>query len=349
MRFVGIDLHKVKCQICAFDNETGEIQEKRVTTSVATLEEFFKGWAPCRILMEAATESEWVARVLEKLGHEVIVANPGFAPMYATRDKKVKTDKRDARMLMEAAEKGNYRRSHRTSQKNRVVRKKLTVRDTLVATRTKAINAVRSMLRQDGYRVKDGEAETFHLRVKEMELDKELKEILKPLLDLIKLASQKIAACDKQVAKLGQSPTTQLLQSVPGVGAVTSVAFVATIDGVERFDDAGQVAAYLGLVPSESSSGEKQHRGRITKRGNSKMRWLLVQSAHSILRNRTPSSEPLHVWGNALAIRKGKRIAAVALARKLARILYAIWRSGKEYSPAALTRPVAAQAPTKTA
>jgi transposase len=120
---------------------------------------------------------------------------------------------------------------------------------------------------------------------------------------------------------------------------VTSVAFVATLDGCGRFQNARDVAAYLGLVPSEHSSGERQHRGSITKRGNPRMRWLLIQAAHGILRKRTPANEPLHVWANALAVRKGKQIAAVALARRLARILYAVWRDGKPYSPRELERP----------
>ena len=83
MKFVGIDLHKVNCQMCAYDDVMGEIQEKRIPTSVASLQDSFKGWPPCRILIEAATESEWVARALERMRHFVVVADPNFAPMYA--------------------------------------------------------------------------------------------------------------------------------------------------------------------------------------------------------------------------------------------------------------------------
>ena len=339
MRFVGIDLHKINSQICVLDDVTGELIERRVPTSAATYKEFFQGWAPTRILIESATESEWVARVLEELGHEVIVADPNFAPMYATLDKKVKTDKRDARALMEACKLGAYRKAHRVSDEQHRVRHQLMVRSVLVRSRTKMINAARSLLRQDGYRVPSGDAASFHIRVKEMTLGKEVRQILTPLLGSIEKLTNQIETCDDGIAQLGKGDTARRLQTVPGVGPVISVAFISTLDNVERFPTAREVASYLGLVPSESSSGEKQHRGGITKRGNSQMRSLLIQAAHGILRRRAPMTEALHVWGNGIAMRKGKGVAVVALARRLCRILYALWRDGAEYSPAALSRP----------
>ena len=339
MRFVGIDLHKVNTQICALDDETGEVVEKRIKTETGTLQEFFAGWPRCRIVLESATESEWVARVLEQAGHEVIVADPNFAPMYATRSKKVKTDKRDARALAEAARIQAYRPAHRVSDTQRLVRHELTARDALVGSRTKLICTARALTRQHGLRVPSGEAETFHTRVRAMTMDVSLANVLAPMLDVLELLTGKIGVCDKRIGALGESKVTQQMQTVPNIGPVTSVAFVATLDDAKRFGSARQVAAYLGIVPSESSSGEKQSRGRITKRGNARMRWLLVQAGHGILRRRTPANEPLHVWARAVEMRRGKKIAVVALARRLARILFAIWRDGTTYNPRTLAPP----------
>jgi len=118
---------------------------------------------------------------------------------------------------------------------------------------------------------------------------------------------------------------------------------------VERFEGAHQVECYLGLVPGERSSGERQHRGPVTKTGNSRMRWLLVEGAWSILRSRGPNSEHLRQWAQRIAMRRGRSIAAVALARRLAGILYAMWRDGTDYDPDRRARGCATPAPARVA
>ena len=135
---------------------------------------------------------------------------------------------------------------------------------------------------------------------------------------------EEITAHDERVRRL---------RTVPSVGAVTTAAFVATIDDVQRFRHAHQVKAYLGLVPRELNSGETQRRGHITKAGHPRMRWLLIQAAVSILRRRPPQAEALRTWALHLAARRGKAIAVVALARRLAGILYALLRDGSAFTP----------------
>ena len=125
----------------------------------------------------------------------------------------------------------------------------------------------------------------------------------------------------------------QRLRTVPSIGPVPAAAFVATIDDVRRFRRAHQVEAYLGLVPRELSSGEHQRRGRITKAGHARMRWLLIQVAVSILRRRPPQAEALRAWALHIAARRGKHVATVALARRLAGLLYAILRDGTVFDP----------------
>ncbi len=112
---------------------------------------------------------------------------------------------------------------------------------------------------------------------------------------------------------------------------MTAVAFVATLDVVTRFRSAHQVEAYLGLTPREYSSGEQQRRGRISKTGNARMRSLLVEAAWRVLRTKDPAAAPLRAWAERIAHRRGRSIAAVALARRLAGVLYAMWRDGKDY------------------
>ncbi|HEX8686536.1 MAG TPA: transposase [Pyrinomonadaceae bacterium] len=153
MDFIGIDLHKTSSQVCIL-TEDGELIERRIKTERESLDKLFAGRSPARILVEASTESEWCARHLEALGHEVIVADPNFAPMYATRDRRIKTDKRDARALCEACRLGAYRPAHRTSDRQRAVRAHLSVREALIRTRSKYISLIGALTRREGCRIK---------------------------------------------------------------------------------------------------------------------------------------------------------------------------------------------------
>ena len=128
MEHIGIDVHKRESQICILTPE-GEMIERRIQSTRQHFTKWFAGRARARVLLEASTESEWVAQTLEGLGHEVIVADPNYAPMYPERRRRVKTDRRDARMLAEAARLGSYRPAHRTSAAQRQVRRQLLVRD----------------------------------------------------------------------------------------------------------------------------------------------------------------------------------------------------------------------------
>jgi len=331
MEHIGIDVHKNQSQICILTPE-GELIEKTIRTERGRFAAFLGDRAASRVVIEAATESEWVARCVESLGHEVIVADPNFAPMYARRSRKVKTDRRDARALAEACRLGAYRPAHRASDEQRHVRGHLAVREALVRTRTKFICVVRSLLRREGLRVRSGGATTFVERLAEFELPQHLRLEIAPLLELMGSLNHQIKQAGKGIRKIvRQDPVVQRLCTVPGVGPVTATSFVATVDGSERFRGAHQVEAYLGLVPRELSSGEKQRRGRITKTGNGRTRSLLVEAAWTVMRSKDPQVASLRAWVDRLAIRRGRRVAVVALARKLAGILYAMMRDGTEF------------------
>lgn len=341
MDHIGIDVHKKESQICILTAD-GELLEHRVRTELARFGEVLGGRPPARILIEAATESEWVARCLEGLGHEVVVADPNFAPMYAQRSRKVKTDRRDARALAEACVLGAYRPAHRLSDAQRHVRGRLTVRDALVRTRTSYIAVIRALLRQHGWRVPSGSADTFVPRVAALPLPGHLRSEVGPLLAVLRPLNAQLAYSDERIeAVTGSDPRVRLLRSLPSVGPVTAAAFVSVLDDVGRFRRASEVAAYLGLVPRELSSGEHQRRGRITKAGHTRVRWLLVQAAVSMLRLRDPRTATLRQWAMGIAARRGKQVAVVALARRLAGILYAMLRDGRPYQPRP-TAPTAA-------
>jgi transposase len=339
MDHIGIDVHKRESQIYVL-GESGEVIERRIRTEPERFAAVLEARPRARILIEASTDSEWVARCLEGLGHEVIVADPNFAPMYATRSRKVKTDRRDARALAEACLLGAYRPAHRLSDRQRHVRGRLLVRDAVVRTRTRYISLIRALLRQHGYRVPSGSAENFVHRVQTLPLPGRLRSVVAPLLALMRPLNQQLAYSDATIEHLAvEDPRVPRLRSVPSVGPITAAAFLATIDDAQRFHHAHQLEAYLGLVPREYSSGETQRRGPITKAGHSRTRWLLIQAAVSILRRCPPQAEDLRTWALHIAARRGKQVAVVALARRLAGILYALLRDGSVFEPQHVRSP----------
>ena len=349
MDHIGIDVHKKDSQICIL-TEAGELLERRVRTEAGRFADVLGHRPRARILIESATESEWVARCLEALGHEVIVADPNFAPMYAHRSRKVKTDRRDARALAEACVLGAYRRAHRLSDEQRHVRARLTVRDALVRTRTGYIAVIRSLLRQHGWRVRTGAADTFAHRVRELPLPGRVLSQVAPLLAVMRQLNQQLTYSEERIeAVTATDARVRRLRTLPSVGPVTAAAFVAAIDDVARFPGGHEVAAYLGLVPRELSSGDTQRRGRITKAGSSRLRRLLVQAAVSTLRRPDPRTADLRDWARRIAARRGKKVAIVALARRLAGILYAMLRDGTPYTPRRASGHRAATAPVASA
>jgi transposase len=276
-----------------------------------------------------------VARHLEALGHEVIVADPTHAPMYATRSRWVKTDKRDARTLAEACRLGAYRPAHRLSDAQRHVRAELAVRDALVRTRPRHVAVLKALVRRGGLRLGAGSPEHTARKFAVLDATGAVSDALRaevaPLLAVLALLNAQIAAADERLAALARADArVSRLMTAPRVGPAT--AFAATLDDAARFRDGHQVMSYLGLVPSERSSGERQRRGRITKAGSPRVRWLLVEAAWGILRSRDADAAPLRAWAERVALRRGKRVAVVALARRLAGLLYVLWRDGSDYA-----------------
>jgi transposase len=336
MVYGAIDLHARYSQVRIVDVEGRVVRDTRVVTTRERLVEAFTGHGTMRILLETGTESEWVAQALEEAGHQVIVADPNYAPMYGEIRRKVKTDRRDVAALAEANRHGWYRATHRVSATQREVRQVLRARRQLVQMRSGTVSLVRALLRQNGYRVASGSCERLTARLAQLTLSSALVETLAPLQRAIDSLSAEIAIVDRRLATYARADAiVTRLQSVPGVGPVVSLTFRAFVDDVTRFTSAGQVSAAIGLVPREDSSAERRHRGHITKAGPRELRSLLVQAAWSCWRSKT--SGTLRAWVERLAGRRGKRIAVVALARRLSRILYALWRDETVFDARALT------------
>ena len=331
MESIGLDLHKRESQL-SIKADDGTITDRRIATSRERFTAVLGGRPPARILLEASTESEWVARHLESLGHAVIVADPNSAPMYATRSRRTKTDTRDARTLMDACETGAWRRAYRLSDARRHVRAELAVRDALVRTRTRYIALAKALVRRDGLRVPTSASAWVPTRIAELDLSPTFTTELAPRFAVFGPLNSQIAVADARIAAFAKAdPIATRLTTAPGVGPVTASAFVATIDDIARCRTAHELDAYLGVIPSERSSGEKRQLGHITKAGNGRMRWLLVEAAWTILRSKSAETAALRAWTLQIAQRRGKRIAVVALARRLAGILYAMWRDDVAY------------------
>jgi transposase len=335
---LGIDVHKRQSQICIV-TEAGEVIERTIQTTRARVSAVLGGRPRARVLLEASTESEWVAQCVEALGHEVIVADPNYAPMYPERRRRVKTNRRDARTLATACRLGAYRPAHRVSAAQRRVRQQLTVRDMLVRTRTRAIALAGALVRSEGLRVRSGKSEQWVTRLHELPLPPALRATLAPTLTLLETLDGEIRQADATVAQIaGQDPVVTRLMTAPGIGPVTAAAFVATLDRADRFAGPHQVESYLGLVPREASSADYRRRGHITKAGNPRMRWLLVQAAWGVWHSTHADAQALRAWAQRIAHRRGTTLAIVALARRLAGILFAMWRDETPFDAGRLGR-----------
>jgi transposase len=325
MVYGAIDLHMRYSQIRIVDETGAVLRDQRIVTTRERFTTAFTGWGAMRILVETGTESEWVAQALEAAGHELVVADPNYAAMYGELTRKVKTDRRDVAALAEANRRGWYRPAHRSSATQRATTQILRSRRFLVQTRSGAVSLLRSLLRQAGYRLGTGSCETVPTRVAQLPVGPELTETLAPLCRQIMALTREIHAIDGRLqTRTASDAIVARLRSVPGIGLIVATTFRAFVDRAERFGHAGQVSAAIGLVPRENSSAERRHRGHITKAGPRELRSLLIQAAWVCWRH--GGSGTLRAWVDRLAERRGRRIAVVALARRLSRILFALWR-----------------------
>ena len=333
---VGVDLGDQWSNYCILGLSGETLAEGQLGTRREDVTEFFQGLAISRVVVEVGTHSAWVQEVIAGLGHEVLVANPRM--MEGAKRRRRKNDRIDAGKLARLGRvdpKSLYPIRHRSSQ----VRKDLLVlraRDALVASRTELINTVRALVKTMGARLSSCSSEVFWKKA-DMEIPTELRETLQPLLRLIATLNDEIKSYDQKIEELASKKYrhTQLLRQVTGVGPITALAYVLTLETPLRFARSRDVGPYLGLVPKQEDSGDSQPQLGISKAGDQMVRKLLVGSAQYILGPFGPDTD-LRRFGMKLCERGGKNAkkrAVVAVARKLAVLLHRLWANGEVYVP----------------
>ncbi len=328
MDHCAIDVGGRKSQVCIRDS-SGTIRFEGALATLA-LGDHLRQLPHCRVILETAAESFRIADQARAAGHEVRVVPATLVRTLGVGARSTKTDKRDARALSEVSTRIDLPSVHIPSARSREWKTMAGVHDALVSCRTKLINNARGWLRGQARRPRSGTAEAFTERVRALG---ELPVFITAELNAIDALSEEIAASAKRFGALTNAdPVCKRLMTVPGVGPSTALRFVAALDVVTRFGSAHKAEAYLGLAPGEKSSSERQLRLGITKAGSSSVRWVLIQAAW-ILRTccRSPAARKLQLWALEVEKRRGKGVATVALARKLAGILFALWRDGTEF------------------
>src|SRR6476646_3696012 len=329
MIIIGVDFHPEYQEIASVDTDTGEYQEKRLAHPKEA-EEFYRSLScvgqVVRVGMEASGQGQWFERLLEGLGVELWRGDAEV--IRAKRGRKQKTDREDARHILKLLLKDEFPRIWVPSWENRDLRQLLWHRHRMVQARTRVMNQLQAVALNEGLRCKKRlfraggrqQLESFRLAPWASRRRRDLLELLDRLNPTIAELSQ---AIEQEVEKW---PEAQRLKTHPGVGALTALAFVLIMGEVNRFRCGKQVASYLGLVPLEESSGNRRRLGHITKQGSSMMRFLLVEAAQVTVRS-------LPEWRNKylhLVLRRGRKIAKVAMARRLA--VHLFWMMRKDWN-----------------
>ena len=333
----GLDLGDKYSYLCLIDQESGEVvEEGRLRTSPEAFRRRFASEQPLRIAIEAGTHSPWVSRVLEECGHEVLVANARkLRLIYANKRKTDKVDAENLARLARLDPKLLYPLKHRgeDSQAHLAI---IRSRQALVGARTQLVNHVRGAVKSFGHRLPKCPAKSFHKRAAE-HIPEALMPALGPILEQIGSLTERIRDYERQLETVSKEhyPETELLRQVEGIGPLTALTFVLTLEDPYRFEKSRSVGAYLGLVPATDRSGDSDPQRRISKEGDEMLRKLLVGSAHYVL-GPFGSDSDLRRHGEKIAARGGKNAkkrAAVAVARKLCVLLHRLWVSAEVYDP----------------
>jgi transposase len=332
MLIIGCDYHPGFQQIAFVDMETGECGERRLAHREEA-EQFYRelkaGSLSVRVGMESSGHARWFERLLHELGFELWIGDA--AEIRTKRVRKQKTDRQDAQLLLQLLLENRFPRIWVPDAANRDMRQLLWHRHRLVQMRTRVMNQLHVVALNEGLRRKKAlwrpagrmELESIVLAPWATRRRQDLLDVLDQLTPKIQELTR---ALEEEVEK---RPVTRRLMTHPGVGPLTALAFELVIGTPERFHCGKQIASYVGLVPEEKSSGDRRRLGHISKQGNILLRFLLVEAAQVTVR-----SQP--EWRNKffhLAMRRGRKIAKVAMARKLAVHLYWMWRQGCDYGP----------------
>lgn len=328
MIIVGCDFHPSWQQVAVFDSETGEIRELKLTNSNGEAERFYRSLAsPALVGFEASGNTHWFEDMLERQGHEMCIGDA--AEIRASYVRKQKTDKRDAAHILKLLMEGRFPRLWRPSKAERDLRQLLIHRHRLVGIRTRVKNGLHHLMLNKGIQLKQKLwSEAGQKILQELPLEGWAAQRRKDLLQLLSTLKPQIDELDQAVERAAYANEgARLLMTQPGVGPITSLAFVITMGDVARFANGKQVSSYLGLVPSEHSSSNRRRLGSISKQGSPFLRMLLVESVQTVCR----LDEGFRKQYNHRCHRMKKGVAKVAAARKLAVRLYWMLRTNTAY------------------
>jgi transposase len=334
-----LDLGDRYSYLCLIDQHSGEvIEEGRLRTSPEAFRRRFSSeQPPMCIAIETGTHSPWASRVLEECGHEVLVANSRkLRLIYANKRKTDEVDAENLARLARLDPKLLYPLKHRgeDSQAHVAI---IRSREALVGARTQLVNHARGAVKSFGARLPKCPARSFHTQKAAEHIPEALMPALGPILEQIGSLTERIRDYDRKLEEISKEhyPETELLRQVEGIGPLTALTFVLTLEDPYRFEKSRSVGAYLGLVPARDQSGDRDPQKRISKEGDEMLRKLLVGGAHYIL-GPFGSDSDLRRHGQKIAARGGKNAkkrAVVAVARKLSVLLHSLWISGEVYDP----------------
>ena len=326
---IAVDLAKSIFEIAVSDRPGHVSRSLRLSRS--RFLRFFAEQGPATVVLEACGTAHYWGRHLRKLGHQVVLLPPYDVRPYVRRNK---TDRADAKGLLEAYRNEAIHPVPVKEVSHQGVAAMHRLRSSWLATRTSRINTLRGILREIGFTIPVG-AHHVVPRVESLahEADSELPDTLRPFLleacREIRACEQRMKAVESQLRRLqSQLPTVKQLQTIPGVGLLTSTALVGFVTDVRRFPSGRHFASYLGLTPREFSTGAVRRLGRISKRGDAYLRMLLIHGARAVLNAAKKKSQPdrLRAWALSCEQRRGHNKAAVALANKMARIAWSVWK-----------------------
>lgn len=331
---VGVDIAKSVFEV-AVSHEPGRVAQRR-RLSRATFLVFFAQLPASTIVMEACGSAHFFARKLQDLGHEVVLLPPHQVRPYVVRNK---TDRTDAKGILEAYRNADIHPVPVKSVPQQVLVSLHRFRSGWIASRTAQINTLRGLLRELGLVIPMGAEKVLpQVRALIEDADSGLPDSLRPVLatacDEIQALGESIKMTERQLLALAeQTPLVKRLRSTPGIGLMTGTALVAFVGDIHRFPSGRHFASYFGLTPREYSSGMRRRLGRISKRGDAYIRMLLIHGARSVLchAKKATTHDRLRAWALGLEKRKGHNKAAVALANKLARIAWAVWKHDRPF------------------
>jgi transposase len=331
MRSVALDVGVRQIALC--EVKDGQVIERATVRSVLALERYLGPNTPkAQVAIEASREAWALHDRLQQWGHETVMVDTTRVRQLGVGQHGRKTDRIDAQTLALALERGHIPKAHVLSPHRRQLRLHLQVRRGLVETRAQYITTIRGLVRASGESLDSCRSANFLELLQQTPLKESTRALVEPLAQILEKLNEQIALTEAKLLELcAQESAIERLTTVPGISLITAAAFVSVIDDAGRFRYAHQVESYLGLVPSENSSGGKRRVGSITKQGNTYLRALLVQASWSLLRG--CPEDPLVKWALHLASRRGKRVAVVALARRLSGLLWAMWRDQTVYEP----------------